>query len=47
MQALLILFGFISLFVAVGLVVLGTSPFVCLPLTVGGLFGVITGCLED
>lgn len=47
MQSLLILFGFISLFVAVGLVVLGTSPFVCLPLTVGGLFGVIAGCLED
>lgn len=47
MQSLLILFGFISLFVAAALVVLGTNLLICLPVTAGGLFGVIVGCLED
>ena len=47
MQALLTLFGLIALLVAAALVVLGTNPFICLPVTVGGLFSVIAGCLED
>lgn len=47
MQALLTLFGLIALLAGAALVVVGISPFVCLPVTVGGLFGIVAGCLED